>query len=84
MTKVKFIDLFAGTGAFTLALERSKKFKCVFTNDMIKSSKQIYELNNPRHKFTLKDLNTINVDDIPSHNLLCGGFPCQPFSIAGI
>ena len=83
MNKVKFIDLFAGTGAFTLALERSKKFKCVFTNDMIKSSKQIYELNNPRHKFTLKDLNTINVDDIPSHNLLCGGFPCQPFSIAG-
>ena len=42
---------------------------------MIKSSKQIYELNNPRHKFTLKHLNTINVDDIPSHNLLCGGFP---------
>jgi DNA (cytosine-5)-methyltransferase 1 len=81
--KLKFIDLFAGTGAFTLALESNNKFECVFTNDMIKSSKQIYELNFPNHKLTLKDLNTINVSDIPEHNLLCGGFPCQPFSIAG-
>ena len=81
--KLKFIDLFAGTGAFTLALETNNKFKCVFTNDMIECSKKIYELNNPNHKFTIKDLNTINVSDIPSHDLLCGGFPCQPFSIAG-
>ena len=79
----KFIDLFAGTGAFTLALEQNNKFKCVFANDMMNCSQKIYELNNPTHKFTLKDLNTINVSDIPAHNLLCGGFPCQPFSIAG-
>jgi len=81
--KLKFIDLFAGTGAFTLALETNNKFNCVFTNDMIECSKKIYELNNPNHKFTLNDLNNISVSDIPSHNLLCGGFPCQPFSIAG-
>jgi DNA (cytosine-5)-methyltransferase 1 len=81
--KLTFIDLFAGTGAFTLALESNNKFECVFTNDMIKSSKQIYELNFPNHKLTLKDLSTINVSDIPEHNLLCGGFTCQPFSIAG-
>lgn len=78
-----FIDLFAGTGAFTLALEKNNKFKCVFTNDMISSSKKIYELNHPEHNFKLEDLNEIDVKDIPSHNLLCGGFPCQPFSIAG-
>ena len=84
MTKNKtFIDLFAGTGAFTLALEKNNKFKCVFTNDMILSSKKIYELNHPKHNFKLEDLNEIDVKDIPSHNLLCGGFPCQPFSIAG-
>ena len=65
----KFIDLFAGTGAFTLALEKNNKFKCVFTNDMITSSKKIYELNHPDHNFKLEDLNKIDVEDIPSHNL---------------
>ncbi len=79
---IKFIDLFAGTGAFTFALQNAN-FDCVFTNDMVKPSQDIYELNFPSHKFTLKDLNTVNVDHIPSHDILCGGFPCQPFSIAG-
>jgi DNA (cytosine-5)-methyltransferase 1 len=82
-TEIKFIDLFAGTGAFSLVLGKNNKFKCVFSNDMMKCSKQIYELNHPDHKFTLQDLNDIKVEDIPHHDLLCGGFPCQPFSIAG-
>jgi len=82
-TKLTFIDLFAGTGAFSLALEKNGKFNCVFANDMIESSKKIYTLNNPNHSFTLQDLNDIDIEDIPKHNLLCGGFPCQPFSIAG-
>lgn len=82
-SKLTFIDLFAGTGAFSLALEKNNKFKCVFANDIEECSKKIYELNNPTHTFILKDLNTINVNDIPPHNVLCGGFPCQPFSIAG-
>lgn len=81
--KLSFIDLFAGTGAFSLALEKNNKFKCVFTNDMVESSRKICELNHSNNKFTLKDLNTINVSDIPQHDILCGGFPCQPFSIAG-
>ena len=83
MEKIKFIDLFAGTGAFSLSFEKNDRFKCVFTNDMMECSKKIYELNNPNNKFTLKDLNKIDVSEIPSHDILCGGFPCQPFSSAG-
>tara|TARA_B110000003_G_scaffold276533_1_gene323649 strand:- start:5482 stop:6435 length:954 start_codon:yes stop_codon:yes gene_type:complete len=80
---LKLIDLFAGTGAFSLAFEKNSKCECVFANDMIECSKKIYTLNNPNSIFTLKDLHEINVNDIPSHDILCGGFPCQPFSIAG-
>jgi DNA (cytosine-5)-methyltransferase 1 len=94
MMNNSFIDLFSGTGAFSYVLEKNG-FKCVFANDMIKESKSIYELNNSESetnsvsttgldtKFKLEDLNEINVEDIPKHNILCGGFPCQPFSIAG-
>jgi DNA (cytosine-5)-methyltransferase 1 len=80
---LKLIDLFAGTGAFSLAFEKNSKCECVFANDMIECSKKIYTLNNPNTIFTLKDLHKINVNDIPSHDILCAGFPCQPFSIAG-
>jgi len=80
---LKHVDLFAGTGAFTHALESTGRVKCVFANDMVASSKKIYDLNFPDHPLTLGDLNDIPVDQIPPHDILTGGFPCQPFSIAG-
>ena len=80
--KLKMVDLFAGTGAFTLAFEQTGKVECVFANDMIKHSKTIYDTNF-KHKLTLGDLNDIDVTQIPKHDILTGGFPCQPFSIAG-
>jgi DNA (cytosine-5)-methyltransferase 1 len=80
--KLKMIDLFAGTGAFTYAFESTGKVQCVFANDMVDASKKIYDLNF-NHKLTLKDLHDVKNEDIPSHDILCGGFPCQPFSIAG-
>jgi len=81
-TKLKMIDLFSGTGAFTCAFENTGKVECVFANDMIESSKKIYD-KNFNHHLTLGDLNDIRVEDIPKHDILTGGFPCQPFSIAG-
>lgn len=81
--KLKMIDLFAGTGAFTLAFQSTNAVNVVYGNDMVEHSKKIYD-ENFNHKLTLKDLNEVNVEDIPSHDILTGGFPCQPFSIAGL
>jgi DNA (cytosine-5)-methyltransferase 1 len=79
---LKMIDLFAGTGAFTHAFEKTGNVECVFANDMVKWSKHVYDANF-NHKLTLGNLNDINVETIPKHDILTGGFPCQPFSIAG-
>ena len=81
--KLKMIDLFAGTGAFTLAFQSTNAVNVVFGNDMVKYSKKIYD-ENFNHKLTLQDLNEVNIEDIPQHDILTGGFPCQPFSIAGL
>jgi DNA (cytosine-5)-methyltransferase 1 len=81
--KLKMIDLFAGTGAFTLAFQSTNAVNIVFGNDMVEHSKKIYD-DNFNHKLTLKNLNEVKVEDIPSHDILTGGFPCQPFSIAGL
>lgn len=80
--KLKMIDLFAGTGAFSHAFQATNGVEVVFANDMVDHSKKFYDANF-EHKLTLEDLHKVKVADIPPHDILTGGFPCQPFSIAG-
>jgi len=79
-TGLTFIDLFAGLGGFHLALS-GLQHECVFASEIDEGLAQLYEAN-----FGLRpkgDLRTIEVSEIPSHDILCAGFPCQPFSKAG-
>ncbi len=79
---MRHVDLFAGTGAFSYALAKNGG-QTVFANDMLESSKVMYDANFPDHALTCQNLCDIDPNEIPPHDILTGGFPCQPFSIAG-
>lgn len=76
-----FIDLFAGIGGFRLAFQRQNG-KCVFTSEWDSNAKKTYEANFGEVPFG--DITKINEKQIPKHDILLGGFPCQPFSLAGV
>jgi len=76
-----FIDLFCGIGGFRIAFERAGG-KCVFSSDYDKFSQQTYEAN--FGECPHGDIHSVAVAEIPAHDILCAGFPCQPFSIAGV
>ncbi len=79
--KFKFVDLFAGIGGIRLAYQNLGG-KCVFTSEWDTYSKQTYEANFGEVPFG--DITKISEKDIPDHDILLAGFPCQPFSIAGV
>jgi len=79
--KFKFIDLFAGIGGIRLAFQ-NQGGKCVFTSEWDKFAKKTYDANFGEVPFG--DITKIKENEIPEHDLLVAGFPCQPFSIAGV
>lgn len=80
---LKFIDLFAGLGGFHVGLEQLG-MKCVFASELNQDLRDLYHVNHGLAKEMIQgDIREVNEQDIPSHSLLCAGFPCQPFSKAG-
>lgn len=80
-----FIDLFAGIGGIRLGFE-AQGGKCVFTSEWNKFSQKTYIENfpqDPNHLF-VGDITSVDEREIPDHDVLLAGFPCQPFSIAGV
>lgn len=80
MSKLRFIDLFAGIGGIRIALERSG-MQCVFSSDFNKACRETYGKNFSEEP--AGDIQNINPKDIPDFDVLTAGFPCQPFSISG-
>ena len=79
--KIRYIDLFCGLGAFHTAFNASPEFECVLACDIDDGVRKIYKENyglEPK-----SDIRKIDVNTMPDFEVLCAGFPCQPFSIAG-
>lgn len=77
----KFIDLFAGLGGFHLALQ-ALGHECVFASELKEDLQTLYKQNFPKTPI-FGDITQIDPKTIPPHDIICAGFPCQPFSQAG-
>jgi DNA (cytosine-5)-methyltransferase 1 len=84
-THFRFIDLFAGIGGIRMAFEKAGGL-CVFTSEWDKYARQTYAANfreSAQHLF-IGDITQFEASKVPDHDILLAGFPCQPFSIAGV
>ena len=81
---MKYIDLFGGIGGFSLGIKQATKgeWECVYYNDFDKYAVQTYNKNFGT-EYEPTDITTVKEADIPDHDVICAGFPCQTFSIAG-
>lgn len=77
---ITFIDLFCGVGGIRLGME-SQGFKCVMSSDINAECQKTYKEN--FGELPLGDITLIDEKKVPDHDILCAGFPCQPFSISG-
>ena len=81
---IKYFDIFAGIGGFRSGLEKAGGFKCVGYCEIDKYAKKAYEtLYDTRNEVFYDDARKIDPNELPDLDLICGGFPCQSFSIAG-
>lgn len=79
--RFRFIDLFAGIGGIRLGFESTKMCRCVFSSEWDKDARKTYEANHG--PVEAGDITKVDPKSIPDFDILCGGFPCQPFSMIG-
>ena len=82
-TDFTFIDLFAGIGGMRLGFEGNGG-RCAYTCEWDRFCRQTYRANFPTGELIAGDIREVRTTDIPQHHLLLAGFPCQPFSLAGV
>lgn len=89
MKDIRVIELFAGVGGFRVGLEKADKdfFRTVWANQWEPATKvqhaaMVYEKNFGSGSVSNVDINSVPVEDIPDHDMLVGGFPCQDYSVA--
>lgn len=85
--KLKVAELFAGVGGFRLGLEKNKQFEVVWSNQWEPSTKMqhasmVYEERFGSENHSNQDIATVKITEIPDHDVLVGGFPCQDYSVA--
>ena len=85
--KLKVVELFAGVGGFRLGLEKYNKYEVIWSNQWEPQTKTqhaslIYEHRFGHDGHSSEDIETVPTNEIPQHDLLCGGFPCQDYSVA--
>lgn len=81
---IKYLDMFSGIGGFRSGLERIGGFECVGYCEIDEYARRAYEaLYDTKGEMCFEDARTINPDMLPDVDVICGGFPCQSFSIAG-
>jgi len=83
LDEIRFIDKFSGIGGFRRGLELSGGYRCVWSNDFNKYANQVYLRHWPDSNHNSGDIRRVDTEEIPDHDLLCAGFPCQTFSVAG-
>ena len=84
--KIKVVELFAGVGGFRLGLEKSN-IKVVWNNQWepmtkVQHASDVYVYQFGKNAHSNEDINSVKIKDIPDHDMLVGGFPCQDYSVA--